>query len=61
MAPARGVNSPAQPACAGGGGEWAQVQSKGTVRRAKLPQKSARTDVSAASGFTRPGAQRQPR
>eukprot|EP00969_Alexandrium_andersonii_P177536 7850808-Alexandrium_andersonii.AAC.1 len=49
MAPARGVNSPAQPVCAGGDGEWTQVQSKGTARWAKLPQKSARTEVSAPS------------
>eukprot|EP00969_Alexandrium_andersonii_P089726 3962398-Alexandrium_andersonii.AAC.1 len=61
MAPAWGANSPAQPACAGRAGEWMQVPGKGTARRTQLRQKSARTDVSAASGFARPGSQRQPR
>eukprot|EP00969_Alexandrium_andersonii_P047507 2084271-Alexandrium_andersonii.AAC.1 len=38
MAPARGVNSPAQPACAGGAGEWTQVQGKGTRANATVAE-----------------------
>eukprot|EP00969_Alexandrium_andersonii_P190161 8401785-Alexandrium_andersonii.AAC.1 len=57
VAPGRGAGSPAQSVSAGGAGEWKQVQSRGTARRAQQPQKSARAGVSDASGFTRPGAQ----
>eukprot|EP00969_Alexandrium_andersonii_P274353 12125520-Alexandrium_andersonii.AAC.1 len=51
MAPARGANSAAQPASAGGEGEWTQAQGMGAGRRTQLPQKSGHADVSAASGF----------
>eukprot|EP00969_Alexandrium_andersonii_P348588 15413890-Alexandrium_andersonii.AAC.1 len=55
MSLGRGAGSPAQPASTGGAGEWRQVQSKGTARRAQRPQKSLRTGVSDASGFAQPG------
>eukprot|EP00969_Alexandrium_andersonii_P277379 12261216-Alexandrium_andersonii.AAC.1 len=51
MAPARGARPPAQSAPTGGAGEWTQAQRKGTVRRAQLPQKSARAEVAVESGF----------
>eukprot|EP00969_Alexandrium_andersonii_P334220 14769154-Alexandrium_andersonii.AAC.1 len=54
----RGASSPAKSVTTGVEGEWPQVQSKGAARRLKQPQQPTSAGGSAASGFTRPGAQR---